>query len=119
MGLSDDGASGRQSLARVAHAPTATSALRTAATTTSTVIPVQLPSSRSDVRLTRAELERLIDEPLGGFLDALGDVLERNRIPVASLAAVATTGGGAAIPLITQRLSELQGLVTGADTWTV
>ena len=60
----------------------------------------------SDVRVTRAELESLIDQPLPGFLDALGDMLERNRIPVASLPAVATVGGGAAIPLMTQRLSE-------------
>ncbi|BBZ01136.1 hypothetical protein MCHIJ_05730 [Mycolicibacterium chitae] len=74
---------------------------------TSAVIAVQLPGTTADVRLTRAELENLIDGPLGGFLDALGDTLERNRIPAAQLTAVATVGGGAAIPLITQRLSEL------------
>ncbi|WP_068254720.1 Hsp70 family protein, partial [Mycobacterium sp. ACS4331] len=74
---------------------------------TSTVIPVQLPGSTLDVRLTRAELENLIAEPLQGFLDTLGDTLERNRIPAAQLSAVATVGGGAAIPLLTQRLSEL------------
>ncbi len=73
---------------------------------TATTIPVELPGSVSDVRVTRAELESLLDQPLAGFLDALGDMLERNRIPVASLSAVATVGGGAAIPLITQRLSE-------------
>ena len=32
--------------------------------------------------------------------------LDRNRIPLASISAVATIGGGARIPLITQRLSE-------------
>ena len=66
---------------------------------TATIIPVELPGSVSDVRVTRAELESLLDRPLAGFLDALGDTLERNRIPVASLSAVATVGGGAAIPL--------------------
>ena len=40
------------------------------------------------------------------MLDALEDTLQRNSIPVASLSAVATVGGGAAIPLVTQRLSE-------------
>jgi hypothetical protein len=73
---------------------------------TATVIPVQLPTATSDVRLTRSELEALMAEPLAGFFDALGDLLENNRIPAASLTAVATVGGGAAIPLVTQRLSE-------------
>ncbi len=44
--------------------------------------------------------------PLDGAIEALGDALERNGIAGARLAAVATIGGGAAIPLITQRLSE-------------
>ncbi|MGY4710944.1 Hsp70 family protein [Mycolicibacterium sp. CBM1] len=73
---------------------------------TATVVPAELPGVRTDIRLTRAELESLLAEPLAGFLDALGDALERNRIPAANLAAVATVGGGAAIPILTQRLSE-------------
>ncbi|MBI3690986.1 MAG: Hsp70 family protein, partial [Mycolicibacterium aromaticivorans] len=73
---------------------------------TATVVPAELPGFRSDIRVTRPELEALIAEPLAGFLDTLGDVLERNRIPAVNLAAVATVGGGAAIPLLTQRLSE-------------
>jgi hypothetical protein len=73
---------------------------------TATVVPVELPGVRTEIRVTRAELEGLLAEPLAGFLDALGDALERNRIPAVNLAAVATVGGGAAIPIITQRLSE-------------
>ena len=73
---------------------------------TATVVPAELPGFRSDIRLTRTELERLIEEPLAGFLATVEEALQRNRIPVASLAAVATVGGGASIPLITQRLSE-------------
>jgi Hsp70 protein len=73
---------------------------------TATVIPAELPGFSSDIRMTRTELENLIAEPFAGFLDVLGDTLERNRIPIANLAAVATVGGGAAIPSITQRLSE-------------
>ena len=34
------------------------------------------------------------------------ETLQRNKIPLANLSAVATVGGGAAIPLVTQRLSE-------------
>ena len=71
-----------------------------------TVVPIDLPGYRAEVRLTRTELEGLIADPFTGFLDALGDALERNRIPASRLAAVATVGGGAAIPVINQRLSE-------------
>ncbi|MBU3751502.1 MAG: molecular chaperone, partial [Mycobacterium sp.] len=71
-----------------------------------TVVPVDLPGYRPDIRLTRPELEALIAEPFAAFLNALGDALENNRIPAASLTAVAVVGGTAAIPAITQRLSE-------------
>jgi Hsp70 protein len=70
-----------------------------------TVLTAELPGYHSDIRVTRAELENLISEPLTGVIGALEEMLRRNRIPAVSLSAVATAGGGAAIPLITQRLS--------------
>lgn len=73
---------------------------------TATAVPVDLPGFRSDVRLTRTEVDNLIAAPLAGLLVAVGETLERNGIAPANLAAVATVGGGAAIPLVTQRLSE-------------
>ncbi len=73
---------------------------------TATVVPAELPGFSSDIRLTRIELEHLIEGPLAGVLDTVEEALQRNQIPVTSLAAVATVGGGASIPLITQRLSE-------------
>src|SRR5262249_57066044 len=73
---------------------------------TATDLTAELPGYHSDIRITRAELENLISEPLTGVIGALSEMLQRNRIPVASLSAVATVGGGAAIPLVTQRLSE-------------
>ncbi|OBG65889.1 Hsp70 family protein [Mycobacterium sp. E3339] len=57
-------------------------------------------------QLSRAELEQLISEPLDRFLGALDEALRRNGIPRPRLAAVASVGGGASIPLITARLSE-------------
>ena len=69
-------------------------------------MPVDLPGFRSDVRLTRTELDNLIAGPLAGLLAAIQETLQRNNIAPASLAAVATVGGGAGIPLVTQRLSE-------------
>jgi hypothetical protein len=73
---------------------------------TATAIPVDLPGFQSEIRLTRTELDNLIAAPLAGLLAAVGETLERNNIAPSSLAAVATVGGGAGIPLVTQRLSE-------------
>ncbi|MCB0922932.1 MAG: Hsp70 family protein, partial [Mycobacterium sp.] len=73
---------------------------------TSTVVQANLPGFDAEVRVTRAELENLLSAPFAGFLDALGDALERSRIPATSLSAVVAVGGGAAIPFVTQRISE-------------
>ncbi len=73
---------------------------------TAAAVPVQLPGFSSDVRVTRAELERMIEGPLEGLLDLVEDTLQRYRVPFAAISAVATVGGGAAIPLVTQRFSE-------------
>ena len=73
---------------------------------TATAIVVDMPGLETNVRMTRMELDDLIAGPLDEFLAVLVDTLERNRVPLASISAVATVGGGARIPLITQRLSE-------------
>ncbi|MED5811134.1 Hsp70 family protein [Mycolicibacterium sp. 050232] len=58
------------------------------------------------IRLTRAELDAVVSGPLGGVIEALLDLLRRNGIHPAQLAALVTVGGGARIPLVTQRFSE-------------
>ncbi|WP_101950618.1 Hsp70 family protein [Mycobacterium sp. 3519A] len=73
---------------------------------TATAVVADLPGQRADIRVTRTELEDLMRAPLTDFLAALDDTLERYGVPAASVTAVATVGGGARIPLITQRLSE-------------
>lgn len=73
---------------------------------TATTLAVELPGQRSEVRVTRAELEALIAAPLDGALAALEEQMERRRLVWSNIAAVATVGGGARIPLVTQRLSE-------------
>ncbi|MEE6166430.1 MULTISPECIES: Hsp70 family protein [unclassified Mycolicibacterium] len=70
------------------------------------VIPTELPGFTSDVRVTRSELEQLVAEPLTGLLNSVAETLQRNNIALSSVTAVATVGGSAAIPLVTQRLSE-------------
>ncbi|MBV8785450.1 MAG: Hsp70 family protein [Mycobacterium sp.] len=69
-------------------------------------VDVDLPLHRSRIRLTRSELEDQIATPLASALAAFGELLHRNAIGPSGLAALATVGGGAGIPLITQRISE-------------
>jgi Hsp70 protein len=73
---------------------------------TATVVPAELPGFNSDVRVTRSELESLMSEPLAGLLTTIEETLQRNNIAAANVSAVATVGGGANIPLVTQQLSE-------------
>ncbi|AKS30838.1 Hsp70 family protein [Mycolicibacterium goodii] len=57
-------------------------------------------------RLTRADVEAVVAVPLGGVIDALHDLLRRCGVHPAQLTALVTVGGGARIPVVTQRLSE-------------
>src|SRR6478735_8853851 len=72
---------------------------------TAAAVHAELPGFSSDVRVTRNELEQLMAAPLAGVLNAVEEALQRNNIPATSVSAVATVGGGANIPLVTQQLS--------------
>jgi hypothetical protein len=63
-----------------------------------------VPGHRGEVRLTRNELDDAIRHPVTDFAGVLQEALERND--VRALAAVATVGGGARIPIITTTLSD-------------
>ncbi|WP_048419475.1 Hsp70 family protein, partial [Mycolicibacterium chubuense] len=65
-----------------------------------------LAGPHTTIRVTRAELQAVIAGPLDRLVVALLDLLHRHRVAPAHLAAVVTVGGGARIPLVTQRLSE-------------
>lgn len=71
-----------------------------------TALIAELPGHRTDVRVTRNELDEVLRAPLVEFVAVLQDTLERNGVPPGALAAVATIGGGARIPAITTTLSE-------------
>ena len=73
-------------------------------TTAATSLAAELPGHRSEVRLTRNELDEAIRQPLDDFAGALQQTLDRNG--ARGLAAVASAGGGARVPLITTTLSE-------------
>ncbi|RWA23925.1 hypothetical protein MELE44368_01570 [Mycolicibacterium elephantis DSM 44368] len=77
--------------------------LSTAAVAT---LVAELPGHRSEVRVTRNELDEAIRQPVDDFTAVLQETLERNGIHNADLAAVASVGGGARIPFVTTALSE-------------
>ncbi|SBS76322.1 ATPase BadF/BadG/BcrA/BcrD type [uncultured Mycobacterium sp.] len=75
-------------------------------TVTVTALPAELPNFRGDVRLTRTELDDAAGRALSEFVAVLQDTMERAGVRPTDLAAVASIGGGAAIPVITTTLSE-------------
>jgi hypothetical protein len=77
--------------------------LSTAAVTS---LAVELPGHRTEVRITRTELDDAIREPLDAFIVVLQDTVQRSGIRPADLVAVASVGGGARMPVFTTALSE-------------
>lgn len=77
--------------------------LSTAAVTS---LVAELPGHRSDVRLTRNELDEVIRQPLADFIVVLQETLDRSGVRPGDLVAVASAGGVARIPIITTTLSE-------------
>ena len=71
-----------------------------------TSIAVDLPGNRTDVRMTRDELDEAIRSPVTGFVELLQDTLQRSGIHANDLVAVATVGGVAHLPILTTTLSE-------------
>ncbi|TFV58365.1 hypothetical protein E4P42_11655 [Mycobacterium sp. PS03-16] len=75
-------------------------------TATVATLTADLPGHRGEVRLTRTELDEIVREPLAGAVAVLQEMLQRNGVRHSDLAAVATVGGGARIPIVTTTLSE-------------
>ncbi|MBF6241742.1 Hsp70 family protein [Nocardia otitidiscaviarum] len=81
---------------------------------TAAVVPVRLPAFGMDVRLVRDELEELLRGPLLGSMDLLREAVRRAGLRVTELDGVLLTGGGAAIPLVTELLSTEFGIPVAA-----
>lgn len=71
-----------------------------------TALTAELPGHRGEVRLTRTELDEILHDPLAGLVAVLRDLVQRTGVRPADLAAIATVGGGARIPIVTTTLSE-------------
>jgi actin-like ATPase involved in cell morphogenesis len=74
--------------------------------TIATEVAADVPGYRGDIRLTRDELDDAIRQPLDGFIAFFQEALQRNGIRSADLAAIASVGGGASVPMVTTTLSE-------------
>ncbi len=74
-----------------------------------TTLAAELPGYQGEIRLTRNDLEDAIRQQLDSFVGLFHEVLQRNGIRLGDLAAVASVGGGASIPLVTRTLSEQSG----------
>lgn len=74
-------------------------------TDATTEIAAELAERSCSLAVAREELGDLIQDRLTGFIYAFDDMLMRYRKNWSDLAAVVTVGGGALIPLVTERLS--------------
>lgn len=81
---------------------------------TAEVVPVRLPAFGMDVRLVRDELEELLRGPLLTSMDLLREAVRRAGLQVSELDGILLTGGGAAIPLVTEMLSTEFGVPVAA-----
>ncbi|OBH71091.1 hypothetical protein A5682_09070 [Mycobacterium mantenii] len=70
-----------------------------------TDITAVLGGRSCSLTLSQDDLEELIQDRLTGFIYAFDEMLVRHRKSWSDLAAVVTVGGGARIPLVTERLS--------------
>ncbi|CDO86650.1 molecular chaperone [Mycobacterium triplex] len=110
-GAPSDSSGGLASTTRMGSLTRLLDQYRTAKETLSTATVTTLPAvTGEDVELSRNEFEELISGPLDEFVTDVENSLQRNKIAVTDLSAVATVGGGAAIPLLATRLSERLGV---------
>ncbi|MCV7429055.1 Hsp70 family protein [Mycobacterium montefiorense] len=102
-----DSSGGQASTTRMGSLARLLDQCRTAKESLSTETITTVPAvTGEDIELSRNEFEDLISGPLDEFVAGVEDVLQRNEIPKTKLAAVATVGGGAVIPLLGTRLSQ-------------
>lgn len=76
-----------------------------------TYTDVPMPTPFSDVHVTRADLERLILEPLSSAADLVLDTLRDAAVPRGRLAGVFLVGGSSRIPLVSRLIHERTGIV--------
>jgi actin-like ATPase involved in cell morphogenesis len=81
-----------------------------------TVIPVALPGRSTSVRLTRSELETLIEPALQETIDATARALRAADTTTGQLTAIVLVGGSSRIPLVSHLLQTRFSTPTALDT---
>jgi molecular chaperone DnaK len=82
---------------------------------TEVVIPVALPGLHTELRMIRAEFERLIRPTLATTLDGLRRALRSAGVEPVDLTAVLLAGGSSRIPLVAQMVTEELGRPVAVD----
>ncbi len=82
---------------------------------TSATIPVLLTDARTNIRITRAEFEDMIQTAVLGTLDVLDAALDSADLDPQDLTNVVLAGGSSRIPLVAQMLSHHLGAPVSLD----
>ncbi|MGW4479479.1 Hsp70 family protein [Rhodococcus triatomae] len=82
---------------------------------TATVVGVDLPGVRCDVRLVREELEDLIREPLADSVNVVHEAVRGAGLELSDIGSVLLVGGSSAVPLVAELLSSTLRLPVVAD----
>ena len=81
----------------------------------STAIPVMLPTMQTQVRITRAELERMIRPLLGTTIASLHRAFESAGVEPADIRSVLLVGGSSRIPLVAEMIGAEVGRPVAVD----
>jgi molecular chaperone DnaK len=82
---------------------------------TDATIPVLLPTTQTEVRATRAELENMIRTPLGETVNALERALRSAGLTPADVSHVLLVGGSSRIPMVASLVSTELGRPVAVD----
>ncbi|NGP09738.1 Hsp70 family protein, partial [Rhodococcus sp. 14C212] len=88
----------------------ATAAKEQLSTDTETVVAIDLPGVRRDVRLVRDEFEELARSPLQASIALVHEALRGAGVEPSDVGRVLLTGGGGAIPLVAELISAELGI---------
>ncbi|WP_249353312.1 Hsp70 family protein [Rhodococcus sp. Q] len=82
---------------------------------TATVLTVDLPGVRCDVRLVREELEDLLREPLADSVNLVHEAVRGAGLDMSDIGSILLVGGSSSIPLVAELLSSTLRVPVVAD----
>ena len=100
----DDTPANRQAVGRLRQ--DCRDAKETLSSDTTAIVPVMLPGVHSEVRITRAEFEKMIREPLLDAIKVVRAVIESAQLDPADIDALLLVGGSSRIPYVSQVIGE-------------